>query len=110
MSSFDETVSICLENLTQFADSIREVHDISKCNLDKYDIREFSNELYSYVHFRKRRCLRLEKKIFLNLCKKFAQVFKNCFIASQNKKIMICFLRKSKNERRRNSGDNRKGN
>ena len=56
MSSFDETVSICLENLTQFADSIREVHDISKCNLDKYDIREFSNELYSYVHFRKRRC------------------------------------------------------
>ena len=69
MSSFDETVSICLENLTQFADSMREVHGISKCNLDKCDIREFSNKLYSYVHFRKR--LHLEKKFFWIFVKNF---------------------------------------
>ena len=71
MSSFDERVSICLENLKQFADSMREVHDISKCNLDKCDMREFSNKLYSYVHFRKIRSLHLEKKFFWIFVKNF---------------------------------------
>ena len=87
MSSFDETVSICLENFTQFADSIREVHDISKCNLNKCDIREFSNKLYSYVHFRKRRSLRLEKKIFRIFVKNFLKDLRIVSLRPKIKKL-----------------------
>ena len=47
MASFDEKVSICLENINEFADSIKKVHDVSKCNLDQCEIEMFSDELHS---------------------------------------------------------------
>ena len=49
MASFHEKVSICLENINEFADSIKKVHDVAECTLDHCEIGIVSNDLHSYV-------------------------------------------------------------
>ena len=90
MASFDEKVSICLEDINEFMDSVKKVH-VSKCNLDQCDIGMFSDELYSYVHL-KRQSPRLIKVFFLHLCEKYPQGFNDCFLAAKNKDFMITFF------------------
>ena len=64
MPYFDEKVSMCLENIVEFADIINEVHgNNSICKLDYCDVRMFSEELHSYV-YSKRRSPRFVKTFF----------------------------------------------
>ena len=64
MASFDEKVSMCLENIVEFADIINEVHgNNSICKLDYCDVRMFCEELHSYV-YSKRRSPRFVKAFF----------------------------------------------
>lgn len=62
MVSFKEKVLMCLESIVEFTNLIKRVHDISNCPIDDCEVRNFSNELYNYIHS-ERRSVRLEKKI-----------------------------------------------
>ena len=104
MASFDEKVSICLENINEFADLMKKVHDLSKCILDHCEIGMFSDDLRSYVNSR-RRSSRLVKKNFLCLCEKYSQGFEDCFMVVKNEDSMIYFFSKV-NKRNGNSSDN----
>ena len=53
---------MCLESIIEFTNLIKRVHDISNCPIDDCEVRNFSNELYNYIHS-ERRSVRLEKKI-----------------------------------------------
>ena len=83
MASFDEKVSVCLENINEFADSIKKVHDIYKCTLNHCETGMFSDDLHSYVNS-KRRSSRLVIKFFLRLCEKYPQGFEDCFMVAKN--------------------------
>ena len=82
---------MCLENIVEFADTIKKIHDISKCDLDCCGVRMFSDELYRYVHS-KRQSPRLARKNFLGLCEKYPQGFKDCFLVARNKNFMINYF------------------
>ena len=88
MSSFHEKVSLCLENIVEFSNLINEVHnfdDIFKCDLDFWEVKMFSDELYSYIHSKRSPCL--ARKFFLGLCKKCPQGFNDFFfLIARNKK------------------------
>ena len=87
MASFDEKVSMCLENIVEFANIINKINDNnSKCYLDYYDVRMFSDELHSYVHS-KRRSPRIVKNFFLGLCEKYPKGFNDCFLIARNKRL-----------------------
>ena len=105
MASFHEKVSICLENVNKFADSIKKVHDVSKCTLDHCEIGIVSNDLHSYV-CSKRQSPRLLKKKFLRLCEKYLQEFEDCFMVAKNKDSMIYFFSKVNKRNDGNSSDN----
>ena len=89
MPSFDEKVSMCLENIAKFSDIINEIHnydDIFKCDFEDCEIEMFSDELYTYVHSR-RRSPRLAKNCFLGLWKKYPQALNNSFLIARNEKL-----------------------
>ena len=69
MTSSDEKVWMCVENIVEFADLVERVHDISNCPFNDCEVGHFSNELYNYVHS-ERQSVRLEEKNFLSLCEK----------------------------------------
>ena len=94
MPSFDEKVSMYLENIVELADIINEVHDNNFiCKFDYCDVRMFSEELHSYVHS-KRRSPRLVKNFFLGLCEKYPQEFNNCFLVARDKKLFQLYKKK----------------
>ena len=105
MASFDEKVSICLEIINEFADSIKKVHDVSKCTLEHCEIGIFSDDLHSYV-YSKRRSSRLVKKFFLRLCEKYPQGFEDCFMVVKNICSMTDFFSKVNKGNDGNSSDN----
>ena len=54
MASFDEKVSMCLENIVEFADIINKINNNnSKCYVDYCDVRMFSDELHCYIHWKR---------------------------------------------------------
>ena len=105
MASFDEKVSICLEIINEFADSIKKVHDVSKCTLEHCEIRIFSDDLHSYV-YSERRSSCLVKKFFLRLCEKYPQGFEDCFMVVKNICSMTDFFSKVNKGNDGNSSDN----
>ena len=55
MASFDEKISMCLENIIEFAHMINEIHsvnDIFQYDLEDCEIKMFSEELNRYFHLR----------------------------------------------------------
>lgn len=88
MALFDEKVLMCLENIVDFAETIKNIHDISKCDLDVCFVGMFSDELYSYFYL-KRQSPRLAKNFLLGLCEKYPQGFDDWFIIARNKNYLI---------------------
>ena len=104
MISFDEKVSICLENINEFAESFKKVHDVSKYTLDHCEIGKVSYDLHSYVYSKRWSSCHV-KKFFLHLCEKYPQGFEDCFMVAKNKDSMIYFFSKV-NKRNGNNSDN----
>ena len=96
MASFDEKVSMCLENIVEFADIINVNHnfnDTFKCDLEDCELKMFSDELLSSVHS-KRRSPRLAKIFFLGLCKKYPKTFDDAFLIARNKNLYFNLIKK----------------
>ena len=88
--SFDEKISICLENIVEFSSISYQIHNYNDafqcpCDDDHCELRGFTEEMNSYVN--SRRSLRLAKKFCLGLCKKYPQGFLDCFLIARNKKL-----------------------
>ena len=87
MASFDEQDLRSLEDISNFADTIKKIHDISNCHLDPCSIGWIADELHAYV-YSQRQSLRLEKDFF-KLYKKNPQGFDDSFCAVKNKHYLI---------------------
>ena len=88
VSTFDEKFDLCLENIEEFSDVIKKVHDVGGCDLPCCEIGLFCKTLYNYTH-NSRRSQRLLRKNFYDLCKKYPGDFtknKYVFYFSQFKK------------------------
>ena len=88
VSTFDEKFDLCLENIEEFSDIIKKVHDVGGCDLPCCEIGLFCKTLYNYTH-NSRRSQRLLRKNFYDLCKKHPGDFtknKYIFYFSQFKK------------------------
>ena len=89
MASFDEKISMCLENIIEFAHMINEIHSVNdtfQYDLEDCEIKMFSEELNRYFHLR--RSPRLTKNFFLCLCKKYPQTFNDSFLIAKNDKLL----------------------
>ena len=76
---------MCHENLVVFADMINGVHGSSNnCYFEDCPIIKLPYELNRYTY--SRRCPRLAKKIFGDLCEKHPQVFNEAFLIATNRK------------------------
>ena len=80
---------ICLENIEEFSDIIKNVHDVGECNLPCCKIGLFSGGLH------------LLRKNFYNLCEKYPNGFDDCFNITKNKYVFISVnLRKKKKKKK----------
>ena len=75
VSSFDEKVNLCTENVNEFCAIIKKFHELRRCPLDCCEVGLFSDGLYNYIQKRDRRSPCLLKKFFIDLCKKYSQGF-----------------------------------
>ena len=90
--TLEKKISLCLENLSYFADCSKVIHESSQCMLELCLIKCFSDELVSYVS--SRRSLHLESSFFRNLCAKDTQAFHDIFLAVRHKKLFLDFFNK----------------
>ena len=89
--TFEEKNFFCLENLTYFVQSGKEIHDSSRCMLEPCFIKCFCDELFSY--FNRRRSPHLERSFFLRLCAKYPKAFDDIFLAVRHKKLFLEFFK-----------------
>ena len=88
MASFDEKISMCLENIVDFSSMSNEIHnfnDTFQCDYDYCEVRRFAEESNSYIN--SKQSPRLAKKFFLGLCKNYHHGFNDCFLIARNKKL-----------------------
>ena len=79
VSSFDEKVNLCIENVNEFCAIIKKFHELRGCPLDRCELGLFSDGLYNYIQKRDRRSPCLLKNYFIDLCKKYPQGFESSF-------------------------------
>ena len=100
VSTSDEKFDLCLENIKEFSNIIKNIHDIGECNFPHCEIDPFSDSLYSYVH-NSRRSQHLLRKKFYALCKKYPNCFDDSFNITKNKHISY-FSQFEKQEKKEN--------
>lgn len=83
--TFEEKIYFCLEDLSSFSQSCKEIHDISGCSVKPCFIKYFYDKLFSYTQSRS---TRLEKSFLLRLYEKYLSSF-NIFTAVRHKKFCL---------------------
>ena len=80
VSSFDEKVDLCVENVDEFCAVIKKFHELRGYTLDPNlcVVGIFAENLYNYIQS-VRKTPRLFRKVFIDLCEKIPQGFGDCF-------------------------------
>ena len=89
VSSFDEKVHLCIENVDKFSHIIKKFHRLCGCPLKCCVIGLFSDNLQNYVQRRGRKSPLLLKKIFIAFCEKYPRGFKNSFKIVKSYQIIL---------------------
>ena len=82
--TFEEKIYFCLEDLSSFSQSCKEIHDISGSSVKPCFIKYFYDKLFSYTQSRS---TRLEKSFLLRLYEKYLSSF-NIFTAVRHKSFL----------------------
>ena len=65
--TFGDKISTCLEDLSPFSQSCKEIHDVSGCDLEPCTVKCFCDELFSFFS--------LGKGFFIRYLYKMADIF-----------------------------------
>ena len=76
-SELDEQIDVCIGNIHEFLSIIRTLHGISKCSLERCQVRLFFEGLEGYSK-NLTRSYRFLRKNFVDLCQKYPVGFKDC--------------------------------
>ena len=79
VSSFDEKVNPCIENVDEFSYIIKKFQRLHGFPLKHCVIGLFFDTLHNYIQRRGRKSPCLLKKYFIGFCKKYPLGFKNSF-------------------------------
>ena len=105
VSTFDEKFDLCLENIEEFSDIMKKVHDVGVCDLPHCEIGLFCDSLYNYIRSSRRSQHPLRKN-FYDLCKKYPNGFHDCFNITKEKYV-FCFSQvKKQEEEKKENGNN----